>query len=412
MNEMELKKALTSVTPEVPEQFHLRMEQTLESIVAQEAQMKNSTKKAIRFSARTVVLAAALAVMMCAVALAATQWHLFDSLSFMTGKETPVNAGLVMQSDLYQDTVNNVEIRVREAGYDGRTLLVQYSYRMLDETEAYGIRAGDVFGDELPEGMTADTIVEGISDAALEALDKHSVGWNYDQLWIDGKGIDMPGNSGGVYQGSTVPGEIIYTEYWRIDNANVSMSGPTKITLPIGGYVSAEEKKALFDRESGMYRLTDKGTLTFVYDAKDVLSQVKVITDGEEKVLPEVTAKVKEAAFTPLMTYITLELKVNPDAMKAFIEEMGEGYKDDEENLMWSYGGMDVFEAWVCSLELVDGKGTLVFPGHAGQNGYGNEWAEFLYPYMESVPDELYLAPMEDGKADMTKAVAVKTMNR
>ena len=105
MNEMELKKALTSVTPEVPEQFHLRMEQTLESIVAQEAQMKNSTKKAIRFSARTVVLAAALAVMMCAVALAATQWHLFDSLSFMTGKDTPVNAGLVMQSDLYQDPV-------------------------------------------------------------------------------------------------------------------------------------------------------------------------------------------------------------------------------------------------------------------------------------------------------------------
>ena len=75
---------------------------------------------------------------------------------------------------------------------------------------------------------------------------------------------------------------------------------------------------------------------------------------------------------------------------------------------MWPYGGMDVFQNWVCSLELVDGQGKLVFPGHAGQNGYGNEWAEFLYPYLENIPAELYLAPVEDGVADMSQAVRVK----
>ena len=128
----------------------------------------------------------------------------------------------------------------------------------------------------------------------------------------------------------------------------------------------------------------------------------------EEKVLPDVTAKVKEVAFSPLMTYITLDLKVNPDSLAAFIASNGEGPKNDQGEVMWQYGGMDVFQNWVSSLELVDGQGKLVFPGHSGQNGYGNEWAEFLYPYLENIPAELYLAPINDGVADISQAVRVK----
>ena len=48
MNSKEFKEKLTSVTPDVPEHFHLRTERTLENIVSQEAHMKESTKKAIR----------------------------------------------------------------------------------------------------------------------------------------------------------------------------------------------------------------------------------------------------------------------------------------------------------------------------------------------------------------------------
>ena len=69
---------------------------------------------------------------------------------------------------------------------------------------------------------------------------------------------------------------------------------------------------------------------------------------------------------------------------------------------------MDVFSKWINSLELVDGQGVLVFPGNYGLDGYGNEWAEFLYPYLENIPDELYLAPIENGAADMSQAVRVK----
>jgi hypothetical protein len=75
---------------------------------------------------------------------------------------------------------------------------------------------------------------------------------------------------------------------------------------------------------------------------------------------------------------------------------------------MWAYGSMDVFAGWVASLELVDGQGKLIFSERYGQNGYSSNTAEFLYPYLENIPDELYLAPVEDGVTDMSQAVRVK----
>ena len=416
MNSNDFKDKLTSVTPEVPEHFHNRVEMTLENIVMQEAHMKESTKQAIKtagkLSSRTVAIALAITLMLGAVAFAAvTQWHLFDNLSFMTGAD-PKNADSVMQSDLYQGTVNNVEITVKEAGYDGRTLFLQYSYRMLDADTPYGVTAAEMFGDQLPEGMAADTIVEGLKGNAEEDLEAHHVGWWIDSLWFNGKEMNMPNNSGSVVSGSTVPGEIIHTEYWRLDNEGFSLNGPIQISLPIG----EQQDLADYSRKNhpekydvdGSLKLPEQGIVTFTYDAKDILSQLTTLHPEEEKVLPDVTTKVKEVAFSPLMTYITLDLKVNPDSLAAFIAANGEGPKNEEGVVMWPYGGMDVFQDWLCSLELVDGQGKLVFPGYAGQNGYGNEWAEFLYPYLENIPDELFLAPIKDGVADMSQAVRVK----
>ena len=416
MNSKEFKKQLTSVTPDIPEHFHHRMEMTLENIVLQEAPMKESTKRAIctagRFSSRAVVLAIVLVMMAGAVALAATQWHIFDKLTFLTGKDAPKNVDSLMQANLYQDTVNNVEITVREAGYDGRTLLLQYSYRMLDVDTPYGVTAGEMFGDRLPEGMTADMIVEGLNGTAEEDLEAHHVGWWIDAIWFNGKQMDMPNNSGSVVSGSTVPGEIIHTEYWRLDNEGFSLNGPIQISLPIGerqdlADYSKKNHPEKYDVD-GSLKLPEKGLVTFTFDAKDTLAKVTALRPNVEKVLADVTAKVTEAAFTPLMTYITLDLKVNPDVMAAYIQENGAGHKDDNGQVIFPFGGMDVFGDWVTSLELVDGDGTILFPGHHGQNGYGNEWAEFLYPYIETIPNALYLAPVKDGTADMTQAVQIK----
>ena len=64
-------------------------------------------------------------------------------------------------------------------------------------------------------------------------------------------------------------------------------------------------------------------------------------------------------------------------------------------------------------VEKADGK--EVFPnlqeeyGYVyGCNGYGSEEAEYLFPYLESYPAEMWLAPVEEGQADMTKAVRVR----
>ena len=161
--------------------------------------------------------------------------------------------------------------------------------------------------------------------------------------------------------------------------------------------------------------------ITFTFDAGDIQSRVKTYYPDKETVLPEVTAKVREAAFTPLMTYIYLDLKVNPDAMSAFIAENGEFVKDEDGTELWPYTPMDVFESWVWSLELVDGSGNLIFPGQQGCEACGSDSADFIYPYLEKIPDELYLAPVEwpeedeDGnmdmsqvKVDMSQAVLVK----
>ena len=115
-----------------------------------------------------------------------------------------------------------------------------------------------------------------------------------------------------------------------------------------------------------------------------------------------------EACFSPLMTYITLDLEVNPDAMAAFIEANGDGYYDEEGRLMWSYGGMDVFESWIYSLSLVDGQGVELFPEEFGLDVHGDKMAEFVYPALSPLPDELWLAPIQDGAADMTSAVRVR----
>ena len=399
MNTDEFKKQLASVTPDVPEHFHNRVEMTLENIVLQEAQMKESTKQAIktagRFSGRTLVIAIALVIMIAAAALDATQWNLFGQLPHLAG-ESPVNADSVMQKDLHTETVNNVEISIKEAGYDGRTLLIQRSYRIPDAEEAFGKE-------------------EMLGDVEEKLYKDYHVGWWIDHIWFNGKCMNMPSGSESMISGSDVPGEIIITEAWRLYEEGVYLDGPTEISMPIGeiqdidNYYHHPEKKDA----DGNLLVPDKGMVTFTFDPGDVQSRVKTFHPEQEAVLPELTAKTVDATFTPLMTYITLDIKVNPEAMAAFIAENGEYYLDEDGTPLWEYDEMYVLESWVMNLALVDGNGNIMFPDH---DGFDSDWAtgaSFLYPYLEIIPDELWMAPVdeEDRTVDMSRAVPVKPAN-
>ena len=432
----EFKNRLASVTPEVPEHFHNRVEMTLENIVTQEAQMKESTKQAIktagRFSRRTLVIAIVLILALGAIAFAATQWHLFErvSISYLTGK-SPVNADSIMQRDVYTETINDVDISIQEVGYDGRILMVQYKYQIPDMDEAFGVTLRDRYGDNIPEdelkeqGGDPDKAVSGWSDEEkmYEVLAAHNVGWWNDSIWVNGQEVNAPESSEMGMDGTTVPGEIICTLVWRLNNNGVIVNGPIEISLPIGECqplenYSRSKHPELWDGDD--LKKPDKGMITFTYDAGDIQSKVKTYHPNKETVLPEVTAKVSDAAFTPLMTYITLDLEANPEAMAAFIEENGENVVDEDGTVLWPYKPMDMFESWIWSLELVDKDGKLIFPGKGGCEGFGDESADFLYPYLENTPDELYLAPVEEtevdengertgnAKVDMSQAVLVK----
>ena len=401
MKQETFRRELKNLTPDVPEVFHQRVEAFLQEKVDQEVNMKESTKRALymggRFSSRALIFALIAVLALGTVAVAATQWGIFGSLSEMLGTQ-PLTADSVMQGNLHTETVNGVKITIKEAGYDGRTLFLQYSYRLP--------------GYDTPMGQISPKNGERlISDEELELLNEYNVGWWVDAFWVNGQPMDMASNSGSNDRGSEIPGEIVHTEYWRLDNLDVELTGNVEIALPIGESQPAEYRKEIFDKASGQYTLPDKGVVTFTFDAKDTLSRVVTLNPNQETVTPDVTAKVTEAAFTPMMTYITLAMEPNPDSVAAYKAEHGEGFYAEDGTLLWEYSGMYVYGDWIVSLELVDGNGCRIFPDHSyGNNGYSDTWAEFTYPYMDpaALPDQLWLAPMDGDTADMDNAIRVK----
>ena len=110
-------------------------------------------------------------------------------------------------------------------------------------------------------------------------------------------------------------------------------------------------------------RLPDEGVITFTLDVTGMTDRVVTEHPCIPVATDLVTAQVTEACFSPLMTYITLDLEVNPDAMAAFIEVNGDGYYDEEGRLMWSYGAMDVFESWIYSPVVGGRAGRGAVPG-------------------------------------------------
>ena len=364
----------------------------------------------------TLLLAILLAVAIAGgtTALADSRPRVFDLIQDITSCAVPESGEQLVQRNLYRETVNNVEITVLEAGYDGRSLFLCYSFRMLDVDEPLGATAADIYGDDLPEGMDPDMYIDGyVGGDGEELLYNHNVGWWIDDIWFNGKPMsDMPEGSGQYVTGTEVPGELIETDIWRLDQVGVFLEGKVKISLPVGerqdlaDYYSGGHPEK-YD-EDGQLKLPEAGMVTFEYDAGDILSTIRVVQQETETVLPAVTVKVREAAFTPLMTYVTLDLDVNPDALAAFIAENGEGPQDDDGEIMWEYGGMDVFGDWLEDLGLADGDGNLLFPGYYGPDIYGDNDAYFLCPAMTELPETLYLAPPEDeNKADLTQGIQI-----
>lgn len=403
MKQETFRRELCDLTPDVPEAFHRRVEAFLQEKVDQEVNMNRTTKRTMhrggRFGSRALIFALAAVLMLGTVAVAATQWGIFGTLPWL-GTQPPT-ADSVMQGKLHTETVNGVEITIEEAGYDGKTLFLQYSYRFPGITE----QLGEVVGSK---------DVRMLTEKDLALFEQYNVGWWIDAFWINGQCMDMSSGSGSEDRPGEKPGEIIHTEYWRLDNMDAELTGQIEIALPIGerqllSEYTLRDHPEKYDADNNLIK-PDKGLVTFTFDAKDTLSGVVKTSPNIATATPDVTVQVTEVAYTPLLTYITLAMEPNPGSIAAYKAEHGEGWLDENGDLLWAYTGVDVYGGWISSLQLVDGDGKVIFPDNGGCNGCSDVWAEFTYPYIDpaDLPEQLWLAPVNAGGVDMTYAVRVK----
>jgi len=218
--------------------------------------------------------------------------------------------------------------------------------------------------------------------------------------------------SGGMDVATETPGEILYSLQYRLDQEDVYLEGKNvQISLPIGEWQSLDS--LVIDRENDQVELPDKGMVTFTLDCS-ARDQVVEYTPEWETTGERWSAKVSTAIFTPIQTYITVDWAVDEDVMAAYIAENGEGYADEDGNIFWPFDGVDAVGVEVQSLQPVDKNGVPVFEaldsmeGFYGTQGIGANIAYFTFPYSETLPDELYLAPTIDGEIDMSYAVRIR----
>lgn len=370
MKQQEFCRALQQAAQPVPGAFHRRIEGFLAERVTHEEMQP--VQRTVRASCRVLVIALVVLLSMGTVALAATHWGIFNALGFILGGQ-PLSDSMQMEKILHREVIDNTEVNVLEAGYDGRILLLQYTCQN-------------------PEGA------------------KPYEEWWTDRFWVNGKSISMPADSGSDAAETDTPGKVIRTDYIRLVNENIQLSGLVTIGLPLGRKPDSEYFKFLYDSETDSYAQPDSGLVLFTFDTGEVLSRVETIHPNAETVTDLVTAEATEVSFTPLMTYITLGLEGTPAALEAYKVQHGEGYYDANGQLIWEFTSMDVQTEYLHSLTLVDEAGTVLFPEHYGGNGMGDAWAEYLFPHIaeDAMPKHLYLAPVENGAVNMAEAIFIK----
>ena len=398
MNLNQFCAELNRSVPPMPESFDKAMRQALDAIVAQEAEeiypaRKRAERKAVhshhragRTARRLVIYLLAAALLLGAVAFAASQ--LRRNVFEVSLNTNPQNAASLIQYDLAKESFNECDVEIRQAAYDGMTLYLVYSVRDRAATELMG-------------ELDPDTGVRYVYDETMPAMERDNIGWWIDNLWINGQSVNMPAGSSQWVEAGEEPGELLFYQTWCLDQENIFLSGKQEeISLPIGERQPRES--LVIDREAHTIEKPKAGLVTFYLDCSS-REGVTVTHPNEWKDLGDFAAAAREVTFSPIQLYITLDLKINPESLAAFIAENGEGVCDDSGNLIMAYDGTELASDWIYSLQLVDGSGTPIDFGAAdtgffGCQSFGATEALFTFPYLETYPAEMYLAP--DGNVE------------
>ena len=116
MKQEEFRRLLAAGTPDMPEAFSRRVDAFLSDRVVQESRTPARTLVPVRgrVGVRALALALLAALLLGSVAFAAVHLGIFDALRFMVGTQ-PDAQNVAAQQNLHQETINNVEITIREA---------------------------------------------------------------------------------------------------------------------------------------------------------------------------------------------------------------------------------------------------------------------------------------------------------
>lgn len=113
MNDREFRNRLNQALPDAPEAFHRAMTDSLNAIVREEGRRRAASARKLR---RALLIAALVTLLLASAAVAAYHWKLFDAVWFFN--TPPASEGVARQANLFEGTVNGVEVTVNEAAYD------------------------------------------------------------------------------------------------------------------------------------------------------------------------------------------------------------------------------------------------------------------------------------------------------
>lgn len=391
MKKYEFRDALQAAVPTTPPLFRRAVRDTLADI--ESTQGRAAPQRPPVRKRRTLTLVLAIVLLVAAVATAATllSRNVFD----VTMGTTPENAASLIHYDVAKQTIGDAEIIVREAAYDGITLYMVYSIRDLTATE--------------PWGETDEMGMRYLGEEDYARMDALGVGWWTDNLWIDGQQVGMPAMSGGESIPGDQNGEVLHYMQYRLDQENVYLDGKNvEIALPIGERQPLDS--LVVHEDPFRIEKPEKGMVTFQLDCS---SRDQVTRETPDVLMegPEWSAKVTEVVYSPIQMYVTLQWEIRPEVLEAYIAENGDGYYDEEGNMLWAYDALEVCGGDIMGLRLVDAAGAPVFEtmqGFYGCGGASTTQAWFTFPYAKEYPQEMYLAPDDGTGVDMTRAVRVK----
>ncbi len=392
MKKREFNRVLRAAVPPASPRFGQAIRDTLAQLEHAQGAKEEPVKLKIN-KRRTMYIVLAAIVLVATVAAAATllAQNLFD----VTMGEIPQNAASITRYNLAGETVGDAEITVKEAAYDGMSLYILCGVRDMTAAEPLG-EADEISGERYLTDDDYDRI--NALDASL---------W-LDGLWIDGRYVSMPNMSITQDLPGAENGEILYYFMLRLDQNDLYLDGKNvEIALPIGRPQAYDT--LTYDEETGELEKPEAGLISFNLDCSGH-DQVTVTHPEYLTVGAKWSAKAGQVVYSPLQLYITLDWEIKPEVLAAYLAENGDGYYENGVKY-WDYDAVEVCGGEMISMRLVDETGDYVFDGMDGFHGCGgvsNTQAWYTFPYAETYPEPMYLAPEIDGELDMAQAVRIR----